>query len=53
MGFEGRIDFWTEETEKDFYKFKSFLEEHSDLDSFQIINFLTNVYNSVSNEYGD
>ena len=50
---ELNIDFWCEETERDFYKYKSFLEEHSDLDTFQIINFLEKIYYSVSREYGD
>ena len=47
------IDFWKEETEKDFYKYKAFLEEHSDLDTFQIMHFLENVYSSVGRDYGD
>ena len=50
---EFNIDFWNEETERDFYKYKSFLEEHSDLDTFQIMDFLENIYKSVAREYGD
>lgn len=47
------IDFWNEETEKDFYKYKDLLVEHSDMDTFQIIRFLEAIYNSVAREYGD
>lgn len=46
------IDFWDTQTEEDFYKYKLFLEAHSDLDTFQIIRFLENVYYSVSRDYG-
>lgn len=50
---EFNIDFWNDDVEKDFYRFKSVLEEHSDMDTFQIIHFLENIYYSVSKEYGD
>ena len=47
------IDFWNEQTEKDFYTYKRVLEENSDMDTFQIIHFLENIYNSVSREFGE
>ena len=47
------IDFWNEQTEKDFYAYKRVLEENSDMDTFQIIHFLENIYNSVSREFGE
>lgn len=47
------IDFWNEETEKDFHKYRNVLIEHSDMDSFQITHFLEAIYNSVVREYGE
>ena len=47
------IDFWNDETEKDFYRFRNVLMEHSDMDTFQATHFLESVYSSVAREYGD
>ena len=33
--------------------YKRVLEENSDMDTFQIIHFLENIYNSVSREFGE
>nr|DAD94100.1 MAG TPA: hypothetical protein [Siphoviridae sp. ctUF252]DAE01530.1 MAG TPA: hypothetical protein [Siphoviridae sp. ctZHt25] len=51
--YEFNIDFWNEETERDFYKFRDVLVDNSDMDTFQATHFLENIYNSVSREYGD
>lgn len=47
------IDFWNEETEKDFYKYRDVLEEHSDMDTIQATHFLESIYGSVAREYGE
>ena len=47
------IDFWNEETEKDFYRFRNVLVEHSEMDTIQATHFLESIYSSVAREYGD
>ena len=47
------IDFWNEETERDFYKYIDVLVENSNMNTFQARDFLTNIYYSVAREYGD
>lgn len=47
------IDFWNEEIEKDFYRYRNVLIENSDMDTFQATHFLESIYNSVAREYGD
>lgn len=51
--FEFNIDFWDSETENDFYKYRDFLVENSNMDTIQATHFLENIYSSVSREYGD
>lgn len=51
--FEFNIDFWDSETEKDFYKYRDFLVENSNMNTIQATHFLENIYNSVAKEYGD
>lgn len=47
------IDFWNEETERDFYKYRDFLVENSIMNTFQARDFLTSIYYSVARDYGD
>ena len=50
---EFNIDFWDEETEKDFIKYRNVLVDHSEMDTIQATHFLESIYSSVAREYGD